>query len=240
MNKFSVPDADGPVFYYEPPSNVSFGAGPPNVPDPYEAKMVEVKVSSIHGSGEGVYVRKDVPAWRTVAFYSGLIIQSNDEGEIYSAATVNNESMSDEYRRACKKYSLGLTNYLASIEIPPELDLPEIFHPTVGPKVNHHFRLNNAFYSEVEHPRWGTIQSITTTKPIKAGEEIFTYYGYLEKAPFPSDFLWYWEALAEIERQEALEKAEKDKEKTSEEKGRKKNKLDKRKMKRKAKVKKFD
>jgi hypothetical protein len=48
---------------------------------------------------------------------------------------VENTSLSDEYRRACKKYSLGLSNYHTTIDIPPEMDLPGIFHPTLGPKV---------------------------------------------------------------------------------------------------------
>jgi hypothetical protein len=44
--------------------------------------------------------------------------------------------MSDEYRRACTKYSLGLSNFDTVIEIPPEMDQPGIFHPTLGPKVS--------------------------------------------------------------------------------------------------------
>jgi hypothetical protein len=42
VTKFSDLDTSGPVFYYDPPTNVSFGAGPPNVRDPYEVKWVEV------------------------------------------------------------------------------------------------------------------------------------------------------------------------------------------------------
>ena len=42
---------------------------------------------------------------------------------------------SDDERRHCKKYSVGLTAFNAGINIPPELDSPEVFHPTLGPKV---------------------------------------------------------------------------------------------------------
>ena len=42
VTKFSDPDPSGPVFYYDPPTNVSFGAGPPNVRDPFEVKWVEL------------------------------------------------------------------------------------------------------------------------------------------------------------------------------------------------------
>ena len=42
VTKFSDPDPSGPVFYFDPPTNVSFGAGPPNVRDPFEVKWVEL------------------------------------------------------------------------------------------------------------------------------------------------------------------------------------------------------
>ncbi len=42
---------------------------------------------------------------------------------------------SDDERRHCKKYSVGLTTFNAVINIPPEFDRPQDFHPTLGPKV---------------------------------------------------------------------------------------------------------
>jgi hypothetical protein len=38
-------------------------------------------------------------------------------------------------RRHCSKYTLPLTWFKSVISIPPELDGPEVFHPTLGPKV---------------------------------------------------------------------------------------------------------
>ena len=43
----------------------------------------------------------------------------------------------------------------------------------------------------MEHPRWGMIQTVTPLRDLKAGEELFTYYGYgwPEGGPdFPEDF----------------------------------------------------
>ncbi len=40
VTKFS--DPSGPVFYYDPPTNESFGSGPPNVRDPFERKWLEL------------------------------------------------------------------------------------------------------------------------------------------------------------------------------------------------------
>jgi hypothetical protein len=78
--------------------------------------------------------------------------------------------------------------------------------PNLGPKVNHHFRMNNSAYMEIEHPRWGLIQSVTATTDIKAGQEVFTNYGYNRPGPFPLDFPWYFDAKTDLERLEAEEK----------------------------------
>ena len=48
-------------------------------------------------------------------------------------------------------------------------------------------------------------------RPIKAGEEIFTHYGYKKGLPPPSDYPWYWELLNKIEEEEKLQKEEKEK-----------------------------
>jgi hypothetical protein len=40
-----------------------------------------------------------------------------------------------EERRHCSKYTLTLTWFKTAISIPPEMDGPEVFHPTIGPKV---------------------------------------------------------------------------------------------------------
>ena len=71
-------------------------------------------------------------------------------------------------------------------------------------QVNHHFRQNNSFYSQIEHPRWGATQSVTTKLDIKAGQELFTYYGY-GVGTLPSDFPWYWDLKMKTEKQERLE-----------------------------------
>ena len=55
------------------------------------------------------------------------------------------------------------------------------------------------------------MQSLTPSRDVKAGEELFAYYGYKSKE-FPADFQWYWETLMEIEKQERLELELKEKE----------------------------
>ena len=51
-------------------------------------------------------------------------------------------------------------------------------------------------------------------RPIKAGEEIFTYYGYRKDLAPPNDFPWYWDLLKKTEEEEELLK-EKEEERLS-------------------------
>ena len=46
---------------------------------------------------------------------------------------------------------------------------------------------------------------VVTTTDVKAGDELFTYYGYSSGLSIPADFPWYWEMKKEIEEKENLE-----------------------------------
>ena len=60
---------------------------------------------------------------------------------------------------------------------------------------------------DIEHPRWGAIIGVVSTKTIKAGEELFTYYRY-KRERMPIDFPWYWELKRKLEKEEELESNE--------------------------------
>jgi len=70
-----------------------------------------------------------------VSIFSGLFYDDPEESKIYHEKCKDNISLSDDHRRACKKFSLRVVSYQTTIDIPPELDTPETFHPTLGPKV---------------------------------------------------------------------------------------------------------
>ena len=193
--KFSEPLSND-VFYYEPVTNISFGGGPLHMIDPYEAKYVEVGESSIPNSGEGVFLKRDLPKWTITCFYSMFLYRIPDQLDEYTKNCFDNREKSDDYRRYCSKYSLPLDTYQAMHNLPPELDVPPF--PNIGPKVNHHFLKNNSVYLEAEHPRWGLISSVTLLEDAKAGQEVFTYYGY-SKGAFPHDFPWYFDAKKQID-----------------------------------------
>ena len=188
VGKFSSKQSKD-IFYFDPPTDVSFGGGG-LMPDPYEAKNLKLGKSSIPNSGDGVIARRNLPSG-FIIHYSLFIYKEFDEVSIYDSNCQNNKSRSDDERRACFKYKIRLFSYRASILLPPELDKGPL--PNLGPKVNHHFKFNNSIFEELEHPRWGVIMGVRTTKPIKAGEEIFAHYG-LQKNDFPADAPWYHEA----------------------------------------------
>ena len=48
-----------------------------------------------------------------------------------------------------------------------------------------------------------------TTVDIKAGQELFAYYGY-RVHPMPFDYPWYWDLMRKIQKKERLQKSLKD------------------------------
>ena len=115
-----------------------------------------------------------------------------DETNIYFGNCRLNPLRSVDERRECLKYQIPLLQYQAFISLPPEKDNGP--YPNFGPKVNHHFQFNNSAYGEIEHPRWGVIVGVGTTKKIRAGEEIYSYYSYENQNNFRADFPWYHDA----------------------------------------------
>ena len=69
--KFS--DPHGPYFYYEQPTNKSFG-DQPNLRDPLDKKYMYLKNSNIFpGAGEGAFATRDVPADTIFSPYGGML-----------------------------------------------------------------------------------------------------------------------------------------------------------------------
>ena len=212
VKKFTQPLSQQ-VFKYEPCTNISIGGGAPiHVQDPYELKTVQMSESSIPKSGEGVFLKRDVPRHRFACMYSYFLYRRPDEALLYKEACTYNVSKSDDFRRNCKKYGIPLISYGAVINIPPEFDINPL--PNLGPKVNHHFTLNNSRYTEIEHPRWGLIMAVMPNRDMKKGEELFTHYGYSAPMPFPEDYPWYFEEKKRIEQEKKLKKKSSNKKKS--------------------------
>ena len=62
--------------------------------------------------------------------------------------------------------------------------------------------------------------SVMTSSDIKAGQEIFTHYGYEffkgAPHPMPSDFPWYWDLKMKTEKSDRLEARKYNKERLEE------------------------
>ena len=81
-------------------------------------------------SGEGVVAIRDIPQGRFAAMYSLFLYSIPDQTELYSKACTYNTSKSDDYRRHCKKYSVGVSIINARIDLPPEFDVNPL--PNLG------------------------------------------------------------------------------------------------------------
>lgn len=227
---------DGDISYrFDPPTNASFGGGPPGARDPYESKYVRLGQSSVPGGGQGVFSNYDLPEDHLVAFYNGYVLDESDDLR-YKLRCAWNTSLPATDRRQCVKYDFNLQVSNLKVTIPPEKDNQEEFPPCLGPKVLYMllanycklwidvcftsrfcslFQLNHKFKDledpnvdapDVEHPRWGYIAGIVTTRPVKAGEELFLSYNYRYQGAegFPFDHPWYWDRYRYLKKQRRL------------------------------------
>ena len=81
------------------------------------------------------------------------------------------------------KYENTLLGCDIAIDIAPEFGLTSEFQGTLGHKINHKFDPNARFIA-YESARFGLINAIKTSYPIKKDEEFFASYGYqLTRSP---------------------------------------------------------
>ena len=51
---------------------------PPQLRDPYEAQLIDVRVSDISGGGEGAFAARDIDEGVVVAYYNGIRMSHNE------------------------------------------------------------------------------------------------------------------------------------------------------------------
>lgn len=129
----------------------------PQLVDVYEQYLVEVKQSPI--AGEGLFARRHIPGDCVVSFYNGLKVpQSEVDGRDW-ALNSNTITLSVEDE--------------AVIDVPKEWSFTAQYCASMGHKANHGFGAQrNAKYDTFDHPRFGPIKCVRTTRPVKPGEEI--------------------------------------------------------------------
>ena len=74
--KFSRPDENAIVFFYDPPTNETMGSMH-LARDPYEKKTVELQESEIPGAGQGLFAIRDIPLGEVIAIFKRLLCLSN-------------------------------------------------------------------------------------------------------------------------------------------------------------------
>ncbi len=136
------------------------------VPDPYEARMIEIRDSEVPDSGQGVFARQDLAKGTIVAFYNGVRLQ-------YKLGGPKEEWASSGYKIYIN------ADYISGerMDIPEEYVSLDHYKASLGHKLNHSFRANCEEWF-FEHPRFGLIPCERTTRDVLAGEELFLDYEY--------------------------------------------------------------
>jgi len=153
-----------PIYRYWP-SGLDFVGVPPLQDDPFEHKYIYVGQSKMSEfAGDGLYVKRDVPANTTISFYNGIRVQpgeqppwSNGGYQIY--VDWNKTSV--------------ITSEL--MDIPPDYVPAKRYKASLAHKINHSFD-PNCRWGVIEHPTFGRVPRVVTIKDLKAGQELSCHY----------------------------------------------------------------
>ena len=125
-----------PHFYYEAPSNITFGSGPKGVVDPYERKLLEseaTKDTMCSAKKKGVFAGREIVSDKLVSSFVGLVFgRENNELEIFNKRCSSSPAKTNDEVIDCKKYALELSSRNSQINIPPEFDKSELITDEVG------------------------------------------------------------------------------------------------------------
>ena len=170
---------DEEVVYLREVSTCHFMTTSPQLRDPYEVSMVEVRQSMVEGAEEGLFSRKEVTAGAVLAFYNGIRREKPQD---------SNPAWREE-ENAYKIFDP--TNKAGVVDIPGHFRSLDNYCASLAHKTNHSF-IPNCEFGEFHHPRFGLVPCLQAIHSIAAGEEIFVWYGYeLDYCP-----AWYMDAWA--------------------------------------------
>ena len=153
----------GPQFVREVSTNV-FVTNYPKLKDPYESEMIKIRASKVPGANEGIFARDDIKENTVIAFYNGIKLPDDYEEEDTwedNAYKIFDPSNKPDGALDILENHRKSTGYIASL----------------AHKTNHSFDPNSQFLV-FDHPRWGLVPCIASTRNIDACEEIFVRYGY--------------------------------------------------------------
>ena len=142
--------------------------------------MVVVGHSGEREGGEGLFAVRDLPAKTVAAFYNGVRLAGCD-----LQGWEEEEEADCDYRIYVNMINLQeVQDDGSDVDVEERLDIPGQYRSvsqycaTLAHKCNHSFSPNCEF-SQYLHPRYGLLPCILTTRPVRQGEELLTYYRYL-------------------------------------------------------------
>ena len=142
--------------------------------DPYETEHIVVASCKDIHKGEGLFVRKSVPANTALAFYNGIRLEGKDciksDAWEEDAYKIMDLLPSDEEEPGV-------------IDIPLEYQNTQNYCASLAHKANHSFKPNAKFIL-FYHPRFGPVPALVTTLPVPSGGEVLVNYEYAyDEAP---------------------------------------------------------
>ena len=152
------------------PSTLQDVVCPLHQADPYESRQVEVAVSRLEDSGEGLYARTHLPASTIVAFYNGIRVPQGaanpHKGYGYCIFVDWGKQL---------PFPFPWVKEGEMIDIPEKYQSTRDYSATLAHKANHTFTPNCEF-TNFCHPCYGLIPAIMTTIEVARGEELTIHY----------------------------------------------------------------
>ena len=177
---------------YEKPSS-TFVTLNPKLMDPYEESNIYVANTTISGMkySDGLFAKRIVPHFTLVAVYAGTRLNKIEHDTIFSSSNITDEMSED-----LQKNLITLDDHI-TIDVPPKYSRIVDYRSSLGHKVNHNFESKkvNAEFGLMEHPRFGIVRCIRSTRSIGVGEEIFVDYGYGSDESDEGHPMWYQHGL---------------------------------------------
>ena len=174
-------------------STATFITSNPKLMDPYERSSIYIKETTISGMrfSDGLFAKRVLPHFALVAVYAGTRLNKQEHDKIFSPKNITDEMYED-----MQKNLITLDDDI-TIDIPPKYSNIVDYRSSLGHKVNHNFvdKEVNAEFGLMNHPRFGLVRCIRSTRAIGAGEEIFVNYGYGTDEKDEGHPTWYKHGL---------------------------------------------
>lgn len=143
---------------------------PPHRKDIYEDKLVYVGMSTMPGSGEGLFAKTNIPEGTLFGYYNGIILGPDDSDPYIGKNSTGYSIMIDS-----QKPWLPKTRESDHMDILPKYQSSLDYSSTLAHKLNHSFS-PNCEWADAQHPCYGRIPAARTISQVNKGDELFIHY----------------------------------------------------------------